>query len=248
MVAICVSVGSAVPAAQEEIAALERALGAAAPDMEWKRAFTSRRARQMLARQGQPTLSLQEALAGAAGQPVAVQPLLLLPGRAYEEIKSEVQAQRHCFPQIRLGKPLVSAREDLRALAAALNRAYPAVAGETLVLVGHGTDHEAGAAYVRLQAMFHAGGRGDIRVVTLKERLEKKALFSELKAVAPAVHLVPLLLAAGKHVQTDIAGKGPESWAGRLQGEGLSVRCTRRGLGTLPEIQNLFVQHFRSMR
>ena len=152
----------------------------------------------MLARQGQPTLSLQEALAGAAGQPVAVQPLLLLPGRAYEEIKSEVQAQRHCFPKIRLGKPLVSAQEDLRALAAALNRAYPAVAGETLVLVGHGTDHKAGAAYVRLQAMFHAGGRGDIRVVTLKERLEKKALFSELKAVAPAVHLVPLLLAAGK--------------------------------------------------
>ena len=135
---------------------------------------------------GQPTLSLQEALAGAAGQPVAVQPLLLLPGRAYEEIKSEVQAQRHCFPKIRLGKPLVSAQEDLRALAAALNRAYPAVAGETLVLVGHGTDHKAGAAYVRLQAMFHAGGRGDIRVVTLKERLEKKALFSELKAVAPA--------------------------------------------------------------
>ena len=69
MVAICVSVGSAVPAALEEIAALERALGAAAPDMEWKRAFTSRRARQMLARQRQPTLSLQEALAGAAGQP-----------------------------------------------------------------------------------------------------------------------------------------------------------------------------------
>ena len=59
---ICVSFGTTVPSARQEIEAVEQALSAAAPERIMVRAFTGGMIRRILAGRGQPVPSLPEAL------------------------------------------------------------------------------------------------------------------------------------------------------------------------------------------
>lgn len=59
------------------------------------------------------------------------------------------------------------------------------------------------------------------------------------------VHLMPFLLGAGAHACRNLAGQDPASWQTRLRAAGFTVRCTLRGLGSLPGIQQLYCQKFK---
>ena len=89
------SFGTTVPRAEQEAAALERALAAAAPGWTAVRAYTSGMVRRVLARQGRPVDSPAEALAklqaGGAGE-VFVQPTHFLRGIEYDKLKAEALA------------------------------------------------------------------------------------------------------------------------------------------------------------
>lgn len=246
---LCVSFGTSVDSARESIAAVEAALAAAAPERLFARAYTSGIIRRVLAGRGETVPGVAEALeALAAGgvRRVLVQPTHLLAGNEYEKIRREMAPLRGRFAALELGEPLLAAPSDGEALAAALDGAYPPVEGETLVLFGHGTDHAANGAYPALQAVFCRRGRGDVLVGTV----EGRPAFSEVRARLAAqggrrVHLVPLMLVAGDHAANDMAGPGPESWRTRLEAEGWTVRATVRGLGMLPAVQALYVDHLR---
>ena len=59
------------------------------------------------------------------------------------------------------------------------------------------------------------------------------------------MRLLPFLLVAGGHANSDIAGEGPDSWMTRLSRQGLSVRADLRGLGERQEIAGIFIEHSR---
>jgi sirohydrochlorin cobaltochelatase len=61
---------------------------------------------------------------------------------------------------------------------------------------------------------------------------------------ARLVHLVPLMLVAGVHLQEDIAGD-EDSWKSAFEKEGLTVSINREGLGKHPVIVDIFVRHIR---
>ena len=133
---LCVSFGTSVPEARQSITAVESALQHTAPELPFVRAFTSPTIRRILQARGETVQSLPQALDALAGQEVAVQPTHLLYGQEYDHIRSLVEARREQFARIVLGKPLLAGPEDLRALAAALDEAYPPVPGEALLLWG----------------------------------------------------------------------------------------------------------------
>ena len=240
MIVLCASFGSSAPEARRDIEAVEAALRAAAPGCGFVRAYTSPTVRRILAGRGEAVPSLPEALSRLAGSTVAVQPTLLLRGREYDALRAQALARADAFPRLLLGRPLLDAPEDVPALARAVAQAYPAQPGESLLLLGHGTDGPAAAVYPALQAALRALSREDAFVATVAGGAAPEDLL-------PAVRLAPLLLVAGEHARKDMAGDDPASWKSRLAAAGLSVRCTLQGLGSLPGVQALYAQRLRAL-
>lgn len=247
---LCVSVGTTAPAA-DGITAVETALRQAAPDCWFARAYTNGGIRRVLAARGQPVDSLPEALERLKQQgcrQVLVQPTHFLYGTEYETLRTQVQAAESEFAVLRLGRPLLAGTDDVQALAKAVMQAYPPQSGEALVLVGHGTDQFAGVVYPALQTAFWLAGRQDVLVGTVEGWPGQPEVLAQLqKSGVRAVHLAPLMLAAGRHARRDIAGNAPASWQSVLQTAGYSVRVTLRGLGELPTVQELYRQRLREM-
>jgi sirohydrochlorin cobaltochelatase len=57
------------------------------------------------------------------------------------------------------------------------------------------------------------------------------------------VVLRPLMIVAGDHANNDMAGEDEDSWNAIFKAAGYDVVCVVEGLGQLPEIQQLFVEH-----
>lgn len=245
------SFGTTVPRAEQEAAALERALAAAAPGWTAVRAYTSGMVRRVLARQGRPVDSPAEALAklqaGGAGE-VFVQPTHFLRGIEYDKLKAEALAAGGGFARLRVGRPLLDDTQAVREMAALLAELYPAQAGQALVLMGHGTAAFANLVYPALQAAFALAGRPDVRVGTVEGWPSLEEVRSGLRAMPGVrrVRLAPLMLVAGDHVQNDMAGQDPGSWKNILTADGYQVDCVLQGLAAQPAVQQLYAARLRS--
>lgn len=245
---LCVSFGTSVPEARQSITAVETALHHAAPELPFVRAFTSPTIRRILQSRGETVQSLPQALESLSGGEVIVQPTHLLYGQEYDTIRAQVEERRGLFGTLTLGKPLLAGPEDLRALAAAVSGCCPPVAGEALVLMGHGTEHFAGIVYPALQTVFHMMGRTDVYVATAEGWPALDDVLPQLERGGyRKAHLMALMLVAGDHARNDMAGDDPASWKSRLQAKGMEVRCTLQGLGLLPDVQALYAAHLREL-
>ena len=244
---VCVSLGASVPAGRENITAVENVLRRAAQDRVFISAFTSPTVRRILRERGETVYSVEEALEALWRQDVTevlVQPTHILRGHEYNKLKREAETWRDRFESLRIGRPLLTDADDLQMLAAGLSATYPARAGETLVLFGHGTDHAANLVYPALQTAFYLAGRPDVLVGTVEGWPAFEDVLAQLKAQdRKSVHLVPLMLVAGDHALHDMAGDTPDSWKSRLEAEGFTVRSTIRGLGVMPAVQDMYRTH-----
>ena len=242
---VCVSFGTSVPAGRENITAVENVLRQAAQDRMFISAFTSPTIRRILRERGETVYSPAEALEALRSRGVTevlLQPTHILRGHEYDKLKREAAPWRDRFDSLRVGNPLLSDTEDLRALAAGLSAAYPQQNGETLVLFGHGTDHAADLVYPALQTAFRLAGRTDVLVGTVEGWPAFRDVLAQLKG-GKTVHLVPLMLVAGDHALNDMAGADPDSWKSRLEAEGFAVRASLRGLGVMPAVQAMYRAH-----
>lgn len=229
---------------QSESFALEQAVAAAFPGHAVERVYTSRFARralqtkQILVRS--TTECLQE-LSRRQVRRVAMQPAFLLPGKEYDLLRQDASAFLGDFETLRLGRPLVEHPEDLLALVELLSRAYPRREGEALLLMAHGTSHEANALYAAFFQYWQQKGEEDLFLAALEGSSSLDSVLPKLLASGcRVVHVAPLLLTAGKHVLEDLAGERPDSWKSRLTAAGFSVICHLQGIGLLPEVQQAF--------
>lgn len=222
-------------------------------------AYTSAKARRVLARCGTPVADVSEALhqmARAGFRRVLVQPGHLLYGDAFAQVQRAVAECRFLFEEIELGAPLFAEDSDVAEVAAALDAAYPAQAGEALVLVGHGAETAyagAGSVYTSLFLHLRLLGRTDAFVGSMHEfprvddvRVLLRSARDEQEEPFARVRLVPLMLTAAAHAARDIAGDRPSSWASALAADGFEVRADLVGLGSLPAIRELYVAHARA--
>lgn len=244
---ICVSFGTTVPSARQEIEAVEQALSAAAPERVMVRAFTSGMIRRVLAGRGQPVPSLPEALESLRRdgvEDVFVQPTHFLCGVEYDKLRAEALSAASGFARLRVGRPLLASTEDLRAVAAMEADRFSAETGRAVVLMGHGSTHFANVVYPAIQTIFELAGRPDIRVGTVEGWPTLEEVRETLRSMkVERVHLAPLMLVAGDHALNDMAGEGPDSWKTLLEQDGYAVTATLEGLGRRGEIQALYAAH-----
>lgn len=246
---LLVAFGTSHPDARAALDAFALHAKARFPGREIRWAWTSKIIRRKLAERGEVIDDTAGALAKlreAGVRRLAVQPLHVIAGVEYDQVRDAAAEAGRGFERLALGKPLLAAVADLDRVAAALT-ALPGKdrqADDALVVMGHGSvDHPADLAYVAADAVLR---RRDprARLATVEDTLPFDALLADLQTLkARRAWLLPLMAVAGDHAKNDLAGPEPESWASRLKVAGIEPLPLLRGLAGEPAVAAVWLDH-----
>ena len=244
---LVVSFGTSYKETREKtIAAIENSLQEAFSEYKVYRAFTSKRIKRKLEREGVFIFDVKEALEQMLPDGVAelmVQPTYMINGMEYDKMIDDIAPYLDKFENVIYGSPLLSGQEDYKELATIIRKAYPVDQDEVLVLMGHGSDHHANIAYPVFERVLKELDYQNIVVGTVKGYPTFFEVKRQLKkSKIQKVCLVPMMIVAGNHANYDMIGK-EESWKAELEQEGYRVRYYLKGLGELSDVQQMFVRH-----
>ena len=219
------------------------------PELTLREAYTSRIVIRRLKERGivrETPLDALLRLRADGFTHVIVQSTTLLEGAEMESLRRDVASVEGFFEDIRVGAPLLYDVADCakvaEILAARHADATDARKKAHVVLVSHGTYTPATATYSQMDYLFSAQGNPLFHVATLEGYPTFETMLERLKAAkARRVTLVPMLFVAGDHASNDIA----VDWKQALEAEGLQVDCRLEGLGEIPEIQDIYLDHIR---
>ena len=259
-----------------DIKGIEDAIQAAFPDWSVRRAFTAQIIiNHVQARDGEAIDNMEQALDRAAANGVkelVVQPTHLMHGAEYDEMMDALDAYRDKFDKIAVAEPLLGEvgtdatviNADKEAVAKAVvadaaadagfaDAAAAAKEGTAFVLMGHGTAHVAKVTYSQMQTQMGKLGYDNVFIGTVEGEPEETACEAVIEAVKAAgyknVILRPLMVVAGDHANNDMAGSEEDSWKSLFEADGSfdSVTAQIAGLGSIAEVQNLYVAHTQAV-
>ena len=199
-------------------------------------------------------------------QTIIVQPTHLTQGEEFSDVQATIDGLLSIrtmnkswqpFEKIALGRPLMGTwgddhpyAEDLQALAEALvdDVKLAEQRQATLIYMGHGNEYLSTGLYYEFERLMN---RRYPQVKTLIGLVEGHPDFAELREKLPTVGtkkviLKPLMVVAGDHANNDMAGAGSDSWKSQLEGAGYTVQPIMQGLGDIPGVRRLFVEHLRT--
>lgn len=219
------------------------------PELTVREAYTSRIVIRKLKERGVEKLTPLDALLRLRADGftrVIVQSTTLMDGAEMESLRRDVASVQGFFEEVRVGTPLLYSVDDCARVCEILAGRHADAADAKqkahVVLVGHGTYTPATATYSQIDYLLHAQGHPLFHVATIEGYPTFDTMLSQLKQEkARRVTLVPLLFVAGDHASNDIA----VDWREALEKEGLQVECCLEGLGEIPEIQDIYIEHIR---
>ncbi len=255
-----------------DIKSIEDALQAAYPDWSVRRAFTSQIIiNHIQARDGECIDNMHQALEHAVSNGVknlVVTPTHLMHGAEYDELVETLEEYLDKFDTVKVAEPLLgevgadaaATNEDKETVAKAVTQAAVAQAGygsleesaedkAAFVFLGHGTSHTAKVSYSQMQTQMADMGNANVYIGTVEGEPEETACEAVMEEIAGAgykkVILRPLMVVAGDHANNDMAGEDEDSWKSIFESSGKfdSVETQVTGLGSIKEIQNLYVEH-----
>ena len=225
-------------------------------DYEVRRAFTSQMIIKKLKERDNlaidnPDQALQK-LKDEGFTRVVVQPLHIIPGEEYDEMRAVVAQYEDKFDELAMGRPVLYSKggedipDDYTIAVEALQEQLLKLGPDTAaVVMGHGTHHPANASYVCLQSvlgdMWLNVYVGTVEGYPSLDNVMKKLEANQIKNVI----LMPYMLVAGDHAQNDMAGDEEDSWKTQLKKEGYAVDVYLHGLGENPAYQDIYVQHVK---
>ena len=234
------------------IGAIESALQEAFPDWSVRRAFTSQIIiDHVMQRDGEAIDNVREALDRAANNGVKtllVQPTHLMHGFEYNDLKNELAEYADAFDKIVLAEPLLNIDRDFDMVAEAVVAATADYDnGETAIcFMGHGTEAESNEVYAKMQTILTEAGCEHYYIGTVEATPSVEDVLKQVQAGSyKRVVLRPLMIVAGDHANNDMAGDEPDSWKSVFTGAGYEVKCVVEGLGQLPAIRELILEHTR---
>lgn len=256
----------------DDIKGIEDAIQKANPDWAVRRAFTAQVIiNHVQARDGEFIDNMDQALERAVKNGVknlVIQPTHLMHGAEYDELAESVEAYRDQFETVKIAEPLLGevgadasiVNEDKEAVANAILKAavadtgYGSLAdaeedGTAFVFLGHGTYHTAKVSYSQMQTQLTDIGCVNAFIGTVEGDPEETACDAVIEAVKMAgykkVILRPLMVVAGDHANNDMAGEDEDSWINMFKASGSfdSVEAQIAGLGSIAEIQEIYVAH-----
>ena len=217
------------------------------PEMKVVEAYTSRIIICRLAKRGIVKPTPREALLKLAAEGythVFIQSTNVIDGIEAEALRNEADYMVPFFKDLRIGRPLLYSIEDCLNVEKKLAERYSSPKGKNsaVVLIGHGTKTPANAIYSQMDYMFGAEGNPDFHVATVEGYPTFETTLAKLKSSkVKNVTLVPFMFVAGDHARNDIAG----DWKENLEKEGFKVSVIIEGLGQIPAIQDIYIQHIK---
>ena len=177
---------------------------------------------------------------------LVIQPTHLMDGFEYNDVVNEVAEYSDSFEKVSIGKPLLSSDEDFVTVMNAIVKATEKYDdGETAIcFMGHGTEADSNAVYEKMQNLLKENGHDNYFIGTVEAEPTLETLVGRVKeGNYKKVVLQPLMIVAGDHANNDMAGDEEDSWKTTFESNGYDVTCVLEGLGQIPEIQDLFVEH-----
>lgn len=255
-----------------DIGGIEKAIQKAFPTLSVRRAFTSQIIiNHVQARDGIKIDNVDQALERAVNNKVKtliVQPTHLMHGAEYDELTETLGKYADKFEQVIVSEPLLGEHADDEKVVnkdkeivakSVLDAAIEDAGFESIdksieestafVFLGHGTSHKAKVTYSQMVNTFKDLGYPNAFVGTVEGEPEETSIDEVISAVADAgfknVILRPLMVVAGDHANNDMAGDDEDSWKSIFESKGVfnSVECQIEGLGSIEELQNLYVSH-----
>ena len=232
------------------IGGIEGAIAEAIPDFSVRRGFTAQIIIDHVERRdGIHIDNVTEALDRAVSNGVkklVVQPTHLMHGFEYDELMATLGEYADAFEQVVVGEPLLTSDDDFARVAQVLvdvTKDYDD--GQTaIVYMGHGTEHEYNKVYAQMQEVLTGMGAENYYIGTVEA---EPSLDDVVAAIADKgytrVVLRPMMVVAGDHANNDMAGDEEDTWKTVLTDAGYEVVCVLEGLGQVPEIQQLYVEH-----
>ncbi|NLC40139.1 MAG: hypothetical protein GX763_04375 [Clostridiaceae bacterium] len=234
------------------IGAIETAIQNAYPDYQVRRAFTSQIIIDKLAKREKLTIdSVREAMDRLVldkVKEVVVLPTTVMNGFEFHDVIAEVGQYTDKFESLKIGTQLLASDDDYDKVAEVLVAETSHFRSEdtAIVLMGHGTEHEAGVTYTKFQETLNAKGYTDYLVGTVEHGIELDDIREMLSSMnAKKVVLRPLMIVAGDHANNDMAGDEEDSWKVILEQDGYDVEVVLEGLGQIEGIQDLFISHVK---
>ena len=256
----------------EDIGGIESALQEAYPDWAVRRAFTAQIIiNHVLARDGEKIDNVEQALERAAANGVkelVIQPTHLMHGAEYDELTQAVDNFRDMFESVEIAEPLLG---EVGADASVVNADKETVAkavvqtaveaagydsieaaaedGTAFVFMGHGTSHAAKVTYSQMQTQMEELGFNNVFIGTVEGEPEETSCEAVIGKVKEAgytnVVLRPLMVVAGDHANNDMAGEDEDSWVSQFEASGAFEKVDTQiaGLGSIPAVQEIYVQH-----
>ena len=256
----------------EDIGGIESALQEAYPDWAVRRAFTAQIIiNHVLARDGEKIDNVEQALERAAANGVkelVIQPTHLMHGAEYDELTQAVDNFRDMFESVEIAEPLLGevgadasvVNADKETVAKAITETAVGLAGydsieaaaedgTAFVFMGHGTSHAAKVTYSQMQTQMEDLGFNNVFIGTVEGEPEETSCEAVIEKVREAgytkVVLRPLMVVAGDHANNDMAGEDEDSWVSQFEATGAFEKVDTQiaGLGSIPAVQEIYVQH-----
>jgi sirohydrochlorin cobaltochelatase len=232
------------------IGGIERAIAAAYPTYEVRRAFTSQIIIDHIRKDGAGQIDTVEAafkrLIKDGVKELVVQPTHIMSGEEYDELIAGAKPYESKFTSVKYGKPLLSSDEDYDELIGILTEVTASFndGNTAIAFMGHGTEHEANATYARLAGLIKSKGIENYYIGTVEAEPALDDVIADIsKTDVKKVVLEPLMIVAGDHANNDMAGDEDDSWKSILSAKGYSVTPVLKGLGQFHQVQAMFVRH-----
>jgi len=256
----------------KDISGIEKAIAAEYPDWSVRRAFTAQIIiNHVQAREGMAIDNVEQAMERAISNGVknlVVQPTHLMHGAEYDEMVDTISAYADKFDLITYSEPLLgpaaASKDDINADKEAVSVAVVSATledagiasiedakndGIAIVLMGHGTSHNAKVSYSQMQVQMEKLGYTNVFIGTVEGEPEETACENVIETIREAgytkVILRPLMVVAGDHANNDMAGDDEDSWKSMFEASGAfeSVDTQISGLGRIEEVQKLYINH-----
>lgn len=241
---LLIAYGAGNPASRAGLAAFESRCRERFAGLPIRWAYTSDLLRTRLARQKQKSDSVFKALMRLNFEKygrIAIQPLLVIPGREYEEVKEAAEnVGAQCGLSCSLGLPLLSAEPGKVCSALIACAAAPLGAAEDVIFMAHGARHPAGRMYKEIAHKLE-NLDSHIHIGTMSGEPSLHSILPSLKS--RRIWLQPFFANAGLHAMRDMAGDSPQSWRTQLEAAGHECEITLSGLVEREEMADIWLDH-----
>ena len=250
-VLLCVSFGTSYNNNRDlSIGGVEKALQAAFPDYEVRRAFTSQIIIDKLKKRDNIVIdNVEEAmnrLVADGVKTVLIQPTHVMSGFEYDDVVAEVSKYKDKFDSFKVSPTLLTTDKDIARFVEVLaneTKSYDN-AENAVVWMGHGTEHKSNSVYAKIQKAFTNAGHANYFVGTVEATPSVEDVLALVKKTsAKKVVLLPLMIVAGDHANNDMAGDEDDSWKTVFEKAGYTVEAVLKGMGQYAGIQQMIVDH-----